>query len=90
MYEPLTDDVHLAEVQADFGEGGNASSSVVSPTVTILSSGVIRWTLGGVVEPGKNTHTHTNTRYLSSTLHLHYWNFFIYRENTLHTVIWIL
>lgn len=55
MYEPLTDDVHLAEVQADFGEGGDAGSSVVSSTVTILSSRAIGWTLGGVIEPGKHT-----------------------------------
>lgn len=58
VYEPLTDDVHLAEVQADSGERGDASSGVVSPTVTILSSGVIGWTLSGVVESGKHTHTH--------------------------------
>lgn len=57
MYDTLTDDVHLAEVQTDFGEGGEASGSVVSSTVTVLSSGTISWTLGGVIEPG-NTHTH--------------------------------
>lgn len=55
MYEPLTDDVHLADVQADFGEGGDAGGGVVSSTVTILSSGAIGWTLGGVIEPGKHT-----------------------------------
>lgn len=32
---PLTDDVHLADVQTDFGESGDASSGVVSPTVTV-------------------------------------------------------
>lgn len=67
--KPLTDDVHLAEVQADFGEGGDASNRVVSPTIAVLSSGAVGWTLGGVIEPGKHTHTHT--WYLSSTLHFH-------------------
>lgn len=46
-----SDDVHLAEVQADFGEGGDAGGSVVSPTVTVFSSGAVGRTLGGVVEP---------------------------------------
>lgn len=59
-YEPLTDDVHLAEIQADFGEGGDAGSGVVSSTVTVLSSGAVVWTLGGVIEPGKHT-SHFNT-----------------------------
>lgn len=49
VLEPLTDDVHLADVQADFGEGGDASSGVVSPTVTVFSSGAIGWTLCGVI-----------------------------------------
>lgn len=60
----LTDDVHLAEVQADFGEGGDASSGVVSPTVAVFSSGAVGRTLGGVIEPGK----HTCTGCLSSAL----------------------
>lgn len=56
--EKLTDDVHLAEVQAHFGEGGDAGGRIVSPTVTVFSSGAIGWTLGGVIEPGKHTHIH--------------------------------
>lgn len=52
VYEPLTDDLHLAEVQPDFGEGGDAGSGVVSPTVTVLPPGAISRTLGGVIEPG--------------------------------------
>lgn len=49
---PLTDDVHLADVQTDLREGGDASSCVVSPTVTVFSSGAIGGTLGGIIEPG--------------------------------------
>lgn len=64
----LTDDVHLAEVQADFGEGGDASSTVVSSTVAIFSSRAIGWTLGGVIEPGK---TRLPNKLDILTLHFH-------------------
>lgn len=52
MYGPLTNDLHLAEVQPDFGEGGDAGSGIVSSTVTVLPPGAISRTLGGVIEPG--------------------------------------
>lgn len=47
---PLTDDVHLAEVQSYSGEGGEASSGVVSPTLTVLSPGPVRRALCGVYQ----------------------------------------
>ena len=49
VFEPLTDDVHLADVQTNFGEGCEASGCVVSPTVTVFPSGAIGWALGGVI-----------------------------------------
>lgn len=81
VYEQLTDDVHLAEVQADFGEGGDAGGSVVSPTVTVLSSGAIGWTLGGVVEPEKHTHTLAQLYTWVEFLHL--------QKTTLPGVTWL-
>ena len=59
--EPLTDNVHLADVQPHFREGGDAGSGVVPSTVTIFSSGAIGRTLGGIIQPGEHTHTHTGT-----------------------------
>lgn len=58
---PLTDDVHLAEVQPHFREGGDTGGTIVPSTVTIFSSGAIGRTLGGVIEPGKHAHTYTHT-----------------------------
>lgn len=52
---PLTDNVHLAEVQADFGESGDTGGGVVPPTVTVLSPGAVGGTLCGVIEPAKHT-----------------------------------
>ena len=47
-YHQLTDDVHLAEVQADLGEGGQAGGGVVPATLTVLLSGAVGRTLGWV------------------------------------------
>lgn len=55
VWRPLTDNVHLAEVQADFGESGDTGGGVVPPTVTVLSPGAVGGTLCGVIEPAKHT-----------------------------------
>lgn len=49
----LTDDAHPSQVKADLGEAGEARGGVVSPTVTVFSSGAVGWALRGVVEPEK-------------------------------------
>ena len=55
---PLTDDLHLAEVQPDFAEGGEASGGVVPSTVAVLSSAQVGWALGRVDQPGVTQTSH--------------------------------